>query len=102
MALKVIIRPLAEEDIDDAIFWYNKQKESLGEEFLFEFLKALKVVIINPFSFRRRYKQVRAFSLKKFPYKVFYLVDELAIHVLAVMHQKRNPKIWKRRVRKPK
>ncbi len=54
MALKIVIRPLAEEDLDEAIFWYNEQKEKLGEEFLFEFRDTLKVVSLNPLAFRKR------------------------------------------------
>ena len=100
MALKIIIRPLAEEDLDDAICWYNKKKEILGEEFLLEFVETLKIVSLHPLVFRKRYKQARAFGLKRFPYKIYYLVDDYALHVLAVIHQKRNPKVWKRRIRR--
>ena len=64
MALKIIIRPLAEEDLDDAICWYNKKKEILGEEFLLEFVETLKIVSLHPLVFRKRYKQARAFGVK--------------------------------------
>jgi len=71
MAIKIIIRPFAEEDLDDAIFWYNQQQENLGEAFLLEVREVLTIVSLYPFAFRKRYKQVRSFGLKRFPYKIY-------------------------------
>src|SRR5688572_2758641 len=92
MALKIVIRPLAETDLDDAISWHNEQKENLWERFLFEFREILTILSFHPYAFRKRYKHVRAFGLKRFPYKIYYLIDGSTIHVLAVIHQKRSSK----------
>ncbi len=98
MALKIIIKPLAEQDIDDAIKWYEEQEENVGEKFLIAFKETLLIVSQNPHSFRKRYKDIRSFSLRKFPFSIFYIFENDTVFVVAVVHQKRNPTIWKKRL----
>ena len=97
MALNIVIKPLAELDLEEAIQWHEEQKEKLGEEFLFEFRDALRAVVLSPLGFSKRINNVRAFGLKRFHYNVYYIVTDTTLFVIAVIHQKRNPKIWKKR-----
>lgn len=97
MALNIVIKPLAELDIEEAVEWHEAQKEKLGEEFLFAFRDALRVVALSPLGFSKRIKNVRAFALKRFHYNVYYIVTTETLYVIAVIHQKRNSKIWKKR-----
>ena len=97
MVLKIIIKPLAELDIDNAIHWYEEQQEKLGENFLTALKQTLLVVSKNPLSFRKRYKTVRAVAMQTFPYSLYYILENETIFVIAVIHQKRNPKVWKKR-----
>ncbi len=97
MALNIVIKPLAELDLEEAVEWHEEQKEKLGEEFLFEFRDAIRIVARSPFGFRKRLKSIRAFALKKFHYNVYYIITPETLFVIAVVHQKRNPKIWKKR-----
>ena len=94
----MIIKPLAEQDIDDAIKWYEEQEEKLGEKFLIAFKETLIIVSQNPLHFRKRYKVIRSFSLRKFPYSIFYIIENETVYVIAVVHQKRNQTIWKKRL----
>ena len=97
MVLKIVIKPLAELDLQEAVKWYVLENEKLGEELLFEFRDALLAVSKTPLGFQKRYKAVRAFALKRFPYNVFYVLDKDTLFVVAILHQKRNPKLWKKR-----
>jgi len=97
MALNIVIKPLAELDLENAVEWYEAEKENLGEEFLFEFRDALRIVAQTPLGFRKRFRKIRAFSMKRFSYNVYYIWENETISVLAVIHHKRNPKIWKSR-----
>lgn len=97
MALSIVLKPLAELDLEEAVDWYSEQKENLGEEFLFEFRDAVRIVSKSPLTFRKRYKKVRAFALKRFPYNVYYISENDTLFILAILHQKRNPKTWKKR-----
>ena len=97
MALRIIVKPLAELDLELAVKWYLLENEKLAEEFLFEFRNAVRIVSVTPLGFQRRYKSVRAFAMKKFPYNVYYILDKNTFFVIAIIHQKRNPKLWKKR-----
>ncbi len=88
MALRIVIKPLAELDLQEAVQGYVLENEKLGEELLFEFRDALLTVSKTSLGFQKRYRSVRAFALKKFPYNVFYILDKVAI-----LHQKRNAKL---------
>ena len=97
MVLKIIVKPLAELDLEDAVKWYVLENEELAETFLLEFRDAVRAVSRSPLGFQKRFKTVRAFAIKKFPYNVYYVLDKDTMYIIAVFHQKRNPKLWKRR-----
>jgi toxin ParE1/3/4 len=97
MALKIIIKPSAEEDLDVVVKWYHLENEKLAAAFLFEFKDAVSVVSLAPLGFQKRHKNIRAFSLKKFPYNIYYIVDNNTMFIIAILHQKRNPKLWRKR-----
>lgn len=47
----------------------------------------------NPF-YKIQYKNVRGLKVRKFPYSLFFIVneDERIVKILACFHNKRNPK----------
>jgi hypothetical protein len=48
MAYEVILLQEAEEDIDEAVSWYEKQKINLGIRFYFESLENLEKLKFHP------------------------------------------------------
>lgn len=96
MTFRLIIQKRAEAQILEAYNWYEQKQANLGDIFL----KALEELIFkieaNPFLFQPKYKNVYLAQAKKFPYGIFYLIDEDRIIVLAVFHLSRNPGLWKR------
>ncbi|MCD5390882.1 hypothetical protein LR007_03360 [candidate division NPL-UPA2 bacterium] len=44
------------------------------------------------------YKRTRKSLVKRFPYKIIYLVEKERIIVLAVIHGKRSPDLMKKRI----
>jgi len=44
------------------------------------------------------YKGARKYLIKRFPYKIIYLVENDKIIVLAVIHGKRSPNLIKNRI----
>ena len=89
MSYRLIIIPLAEEDIRDAAFWYNTEKEGLGEDFLVALSEKLLLVEQNHHQYPIRYGTIRAVQLHRFPYLVYY--PGQTVRVLAVLHAKRDP-----------
>ena len=68
MMLKVVIRPEAEREIQDAFDWYEERNEGLGLEFLRAADACLSGVRRNPEGYQFAEGQVRRALLRKFPY----------------------------------
>jgi plasmid stabilization system protein ParE len=58
----------------------------------------LALIQKNPFACPLIYRNVRRKLLPRFPYGLFYLVENELIFVVACFHVKRDPKQWKRRI----
>ena len=95
MKKQIIIRPEAEADIQDAFLWYEQQRNGLGNDFLLCVEEALSIIRRNPEMYPRVHKNVYRSLIRRFPYGVFYIIEEDRIVILAVFHAKRNPKQWK-------
>lgn len=96
MIFRVIVRKKAESQILEAYTWYERKQVHLGDVFLRAIEDQLSKIEVNPFLFQLKYKNVHLAQTKKFPYGIFYLVDEDKIIVLAVFHLSRNPGLWKK------
>ena len=98
MAYTLIIDPIAIQDIQKAIDYYDEQQPGLGKRFEAALNKHLITLEKNPF-FRIRYDNVHGLPLKKFPYMVHFTIDEdqQVVIVRAVFHTALNPKEWKKR-----
>ena len=57
----------------------------------------LEAVAEKPLAFPAVHRDVRRALVKRFPYGVFFLLSHDRVIVLAVLHQARNPAVWKRR-----
>lgn len=97
MTPRFIVRPEAEADLDSAFIWYEAKSWGLGTEFL----RAVDVCYGNirraPESYQEIQPNVRRARLRKFPYSVYYVLDEHGISVLACLHWRRHPRAWMRR-----
>ena len=92
MDYKIIVSPRAQKEIENAIDYYVLYSEDAPIHFIAALKKAYEILKINPF-FRICYKNIRTLNLKKFPYSLFFIIDENKneISVLSCFHNKRNP-----------
>jgi plasmid stabilization system protein ParE len=97
MTYRVIVRPEAAREVQEAFDWYEGRSEGLGLEFLRAGDACLAGVRRNPSAFPKVHKDVRRVLMRKFPYALFYLVEEERIVVVACFHAKRDPMDWLRR-----
>ena len=93
----LIINPFAEEDLKDAKKWYDLQLEKLGDDFLKEIRKTIFHIQKNPLQFQKVRKQTRRAIVKRFPYSIYFVVNNQVINVFAIFHSSRSPKIWRQR-----
>jgi len=97
MNYEVRVRRAAAGDIEDAAVWYEMQRVGLGGEFIDEVEQALEKIAGDPAKYRVLYRDTRRTILQRFPFGLFYRVEQQVIVVVAVMHSSRHPRRWKTR-----
>lgn len=94
-----IVRPLAEADLDDAARWCEAEHAGLAARFLSDVDRTFTRIAERPLQFPLVANDVRRALLHTFPYAVYFRRSNEAVVVLAVLHLRRNPKVWRRRAR---
>lgn len=99
MKYRVIIRPEAEDDLKEAFLWYEDKRKGLGLDFLLQVDAGIRFIGRNPEIHSAVYEGTRIHLIKRFPYKIIYLVEQQRLIILAVLHGKRSPQVIGKRVR---
>ncbi len=92
MDYKIRISPIAKANIKEAVSYYKKEASlKVAENFVKDYELTLQKVKQNPF-FQIYYKNFRGLPLKKFPYIIFFQVDEIRklISINAVFQGNQN------------
>jgi plasmid stabilization system protein ParE len=97
-APRFIVRPAAEDDIEEAALWYELRSPGLGAEFLRAVDVSFDRIRQSPQSFQLVYKNARRARITRFPYVAYFVETVTGIQIVACMHAKRDPRIWRRRV----
>jgi plasmid stabilization system protein ParE len=96
---RLIVRPAAEADIADARTWYSERDARLADQFVDEVRTTLRRVRETP----RQFPDIggaRRALLRRFSYSVYFaLSGDGQVVVIAVLHQSRAPRNWKRRAK---
>jgi plasmid stabilization system protein ParE len=89
---------VAEADAAEAIRWYDEQKPGLGAQFLEALNSTLAGIAENPRLYPVVYQGMRrALFPRPFLYMVLFRLEDDEVSVYAVLHQARDPELWKRR-----
>jgi plasmid stabilization system protein ParE len=89
MPRRFIVRPLAEADLEDATRSYDDERAD----------RTFARIRERPLQFPAVSGKVRRALLQTFPYAVYFRWSDDIVVVLAVLHLRRNPKVWRARVR---
>lgn len=95
-AYKLLAEPRVAQDLLKAPFYYESQREGLGDEFLAEVSATYDRIQDNPLKYQVLRSEVRRALCRRFPFGVFFSVDVELVSVLAVLHIAKNPEEWKR------
>lgn len=98
MNLPVILSAEARADFDEAADWYGKESADLGDRFIDAVWDTLDRIRMAPEVYGAVWKDVRCALVRRFPYAVYYQVRPEGAVVIAVVHTKRDPAVWQRRV----
>ena len=93
----VTISREAENDLTEIFSWYEDKRKGLGHDFLLQVEAGLRLIEQHPRAFREEYRSVRKHLIKRFPYKIIYLVEQEKVIVLGILHGKRSSELIKKR-----
>lgn len=96
MKRTIRLRDEADQDLSTAASWYQ-QHAGLGQEFLDEVLSTLRSISEEPLRYPLVRRNTRRALIRRFPFGVYFRVDETYIIVVAVMHGSRHPGRWQNR-----
>lgn len=94
MAFRLKFSSRALHETGEAQEWYESQSPGLGDEFIAAIELQLKRLEQAPLLYAEAIPKVRRALLPRFPYGLFFTVRGDLVHVLAVLHDARNPKHW--------
>lgn len=97
MTLEVRLRQEAEEDLADAAALYEGQRQGLGREFLDEILTMISSIADILLRYPNIHRNIRRPLIQRFPFGIYYRVEDTTIVIIAVIHGSRNPRRRKKR-----
>src|ERR1051325_11471417 len=92
MSFKVVCRRMAKREFDDAISWYEDRREGLGRDFSVAVEQLLGRIALSRNQFARVRGNVRRAVLRRFPYSIYFVVEDDRLLVLAIFHARRASK----------
>lgn len=89
------------EDIDLITAWYEQQSIELGLRFITEIEFSLNKITNHPQAYGayKNHISVRRYTMKLFPYVIYYHYLSFHIHIIAVIHTSRSSRYIKRRLK---
>ncbi|MBL7645429.1 MAG: type II toxin-antitoxin system RelE/ParE family toxin [Candidatus Hydrogenedentes bacterium] len=88
----------AQQELEEAAGYYEALEDGLGISLATEFHQSLDRIREYPKSYPVISGNVRRCMVHRFKYQIVYdLVDDLIV-VLAVVHERQDPKIWQDRI----
>lgn len=92
------ISSAAERDIEDARLWYERQRAGLGVDFVLSVDDAMARILVNPTSYPQIHRNYRRALVRRFPFGIFFRMEDTVIAVSAVFHTQRSPATWDSRL----
>jgi len=100
--MEIRLLDVAQQELDEAIEYYNERSPGLGDHFLLEALAAFERIkkfqkAWNPYT-----ENTRRCQTHRFPYGVIYQKLESEILIVAVANLHKRPGYWLDRIRQDK
>ena len=96
--MKIRLIPAAKADMGRVWSYYEKQKPGLGDEFLDDLGRTVRLVAEFPLAQPDFWKGTRRALLSRFPYGFAYRVELEEILVIVIAHTSRASRVWRRRL----
>jgi plasmid stabilization system protein ParE len=96
--MRHVFHPEALREYSEAASYYKKISPGLGKAFVREVETSVRKILSGPETWRVVEEDVRRYLLHRFPYGIYYTIEEEYILIIAVMHLSRKPGYWKSRI----
>lgn len=100
--MRIRFLSIAQQELDDAFDWYQRQSAGLGYEFLDEIDRVVHRIKAYPDSCAEISPGLRRALVNRFPYGLIYGQDADTAVIAAVAHLHREPRYWMVRFKKAK
>ncbi len=92
MGFKVLVLLQAQREIDEAIAYYSEINKSIPAKFIEDLTTAYNTLSKNPY-YQKRYLDFRGFPLKRFPFILFFDLNEkqYLVKIVSCFHTSKNP-----------
>lgn len=90
---------ISREDVREIGLWYRSQVSGLDERFVANLGRSALKIQKNPYSYPICFGVIRVALLNRFPYRIYYFIEDRLITVIGVIHTKRTPKLIRKRYR---
>jgi plasmid stabilization system protein ParE len=84
--------PAAAAEVAIAIRWYDQPDINQAASFVREIERTEAHLTSHPELYQRAEGEIRRAVLRRFPYSLFYVIENVSVIVLACMHQHQNPR----------
>ena len=96
----VVFHPLAERELIEAAKFYETRAAGLGEDFVLQVERTLAGIVQKSKVGSILTRPIRRRLIPRFPFALLYQSEETQqITVIALMHLRRRPGYWKRRIK---
>ena len=96
---KLVVRPVAELEANQAYDWYEEQEEGLGDRMRHSIKRAIDSIVARPLTFPVVFgSNVRHAVIQDFPYRIVFSTNNESIVIFAIFHTSRTPMIWRGRI----
>jgi len=85
---------LAQQEVDEAVVWFDEQVDGKGMDFLDELDRVVRLVKSYPFASTEIEVNIRKRLFARFPYSLIYGIGGQTVVVIAVAHFRRAPRYW--------
>ncbi|MDO8140638.1 MAG: hypothetical protein Q6358_03990 [Candidatus Brocadiales bacterium] len=91
--------PEVEEDVFGGYVWYEARLPGLGEEFLRMFYACAGEISHDPMLYPKVYNEFHRRLLRRFPYAIYFKIEDKQIVVFGLFHCARDPRTIKAQLR---
>jgi len=81
-------------EFHESVDWYESKTNGLGFRFIDEIDSTIERIKLNPELYPTVADDIRKIQVNKFPFPVFYTIQDDLLVILRLFHNKRKPIEW--------